>query len=237
MAINSISYGSNTYTFTLPYGTCSTSASTKAKTVSVGSFSLTTGARILIKFTVTNTASSPTLNVNSTGAKSIMYRGSAISAGYLAANRVYEFVYDGTDWELIGDIDTNTTYSLSSFGVTATAAEINALPDHTHTVSHTPAGTVSKPTFTGSAVTSGKPDTTNVTTIYSITGVGSVPTLTASVANKCLTLTFTAGSVPTRSSAISMPNTNHTHSVTAKGSVSQPTFTGTAATLTSSTPK
>ena len=37
-----------------------------------------------------------------------MYRGSAISAGHLAANRVYVFIYDGTDWELVGDIDTNS---------------------------------------------------------------------------------------------------------------------------------
>lgn len=90
------------------YGTCSTDASTAAKVVSLASFSLVTGARIMVKFTVTNTASSPTLNVNSTGAKSIMYRGSAISAGYLAANRVYEFVYDGTNYELVGDINTDT---------------------------------------------------------------------------------------------------------------------------------
>ena len=57
---------------------------------------------------MTNTAASPTLNVNGTGAKPIVYRGSAIAAGYLAANRVYEFVYDGTNYALVGDIDTNT---------------------------------------------------------------------------------------------------------------------------------
>ena len=93
------------------YGTCSTAAATAAKTVALTSFTLVTGARVQVKFTVTNTASSPTLNVNSTGAKAIMYRGSAISAGYLAANRVYEFVYDGTNWELIGDINTDHTYT------------------------------------------------------------------------------------------------------------------------------
>lgn len=93
------------------YGTCSTAAATATKTVALTSFTLVTGARVQVKFTVTNTASSPTLNVNSTGAKNIMYRGSAISAGYLAANRVYEFVYDGTNWELVGDINTDTIYS------------------------------------------------------------------------------------------------------------------------------
>ena len=96
------------------FGTCSTAAATAAKVVSCTGFTLTAGAMITVKFSATNTATSPTLNVNSTGAKAIMYRGSAISAGYLAANRVYTFVYDGTDYELIGDIntDTNTTYNL-----------------------------------------------------------------------------------------------------------------------------
>ena len=95
------------------YGTCSTAAGTAAKTVNLTGFTLATGAIVTVKFTVTNTAANPTLNVNGTGAKAIMYRGSAISAGYLAANRVYIFVYDGTDYELIGDIntDTNTTYN------------------------------------------------------------------------------------------------------------------------------
>ena len=94
------------------YGTCSTATATAAKTVALTGFKLVTGSRIAVKFTVTNTASSPTLNVNSTGAKAIVYRGSAISAGYLAANRVYEFIYDGTDYELIGDINTDTVYTL-----------------------------------------------------------------------------------------------------------------------------
>ena len=93
------------------FGTCSTAAGTAAKTVDLTDFTLATGSRIAVKFTVTNTATNPTLNVNGTGAKAIMYRGSGIGTGYLAANRVYEFVYDGTDYELVGDLDTNTTYS------------------------------------------------------------------------------------------------------------------------------
>lgn len=96
------------------YGTCDTVASTAAKTVSLSNYSLSTGSRIVVKFTVTNTAANPTLNVNNTGAKPIVYRGSAISAGYLAANRVYEFVYDGTNWNLMGDLDTNNTYTANT---------------------------------------------------------------------------------------------------------------------------
>ena len=92
------------------YGTCSTAAATAAKTVACSGFTLVTGAEITVKFTVTNTAASPTLNVNSTGAKAIYYRGAAITAGHLAANRTYTFRYNGTQYELVGDIDTNTTY-------------------------------------------------------------------------------------------------------------------------------
>ena len=156
---------------------------------------------------------------------------------------------------LSGDVSGSTTFD-GSENVTINTTVAGAISS----TSITPAGTVSQPTFTGTAhshtfagksVTSEKPDTTNVTTIYSITGVGSLPShtytapsLTSSVENQCLTLTFNAGShsfsagtLPTRE-AISMPNTNHTHSVTATGTigsttaggtVSQPTFTGTAA--------
>ena len=93
------------------FGTCATEAATAAKVVTLAGFTLVAGARVAVKFTVTNTAANPTLNVNGSGAKPVYYRGAAIATGYLAAKRVYEFVYDGTNYELIGDIDTNTTYS------------------------------------------------------------------------------------------------------------------------------
>lgn len=95
-----------------PYGTCSTAAGTAAKTVACTDFVLATGVEIAVKFTVTNTAANPTLNVNGTGAKAIYYRGAAISAGYLAANRTYTFRYNGTQYDLVGDI--NTTYSAAT---------------------------------------------------------------------------------------------------------------------------
>lgn len=123
--INGMSFDGSANRFN--YGTCSTAAGTAAKTVACSGFSLATGAEITVKFTVTNTASGPTLNVNSTGAKPIYYNGAAISAGYLKANKTYSFRYNGTQYDLVGDVDTNTTYSLSSLGVTATAAELNKL--------------------------------------------------------------------------------------------------------------
>lgn len=90
------------------YGTCSTAAATAAKTVACSNWKLVTGAFITVLFTVTNTASNPTLNVNNTGAKRIQYRNATINPEYLAANRVYIFVYDGSAYELIGDINTDT---------------------------------------------------------------------------------------------------------------------------------
>ena len=109
------------------YGVCSTAAATAAKVVACTGFALKTGARIAVKFTVTNTvtptAAAPlTLNVNNTGAKNIFYHGSAAFTGsYLSANRVIEFIYDGTQYAVVGDWDTNTRYS-NMKGATASEA-------------------------------------------------------------------------------------------------------------------
>ena len=84
-----------------PYGTCSTIASTAAKVVSITGFTLCTGATVLVKFTQVNTAPNPTLNINSTGAKPIK----AINGWSMVTdpNIYYEFLYDGTNWNLIGE--------------------------------------------------------------------------------------------------------------------------------------
>ena len=110
------------------YGTCGTAAATAAKVVACTGFKLVTGARIIVKFTVTNTAANPTLNVNGSGAKAIQYRGSAISAGYLAANRTLEFVYDGSAYQLVGDLDTNTTYAAFKAATASAAGGAGLVP-------------------------------------------------------------------------------------------------------------
>lgn len=86
------------------YGTCSTAADTAAKTVACTGYALITGSEITVKFSNTNTAVNPTLNVNSTGAKAIYYRGDAITAGFLTAAHTYTFRYNGSQYELVGDI-------------------------------------------------------------------------------------------------------------------------------------
>ena len=97
-----------------------------------------------------------------------------------------------------------------------------------------------KHTFTGSEVTSKAASTTSghTASIYSITGVGTLPShtytapsLSGSVSNRCLTLTwsagshsFSAGTLPTRSSsAYTVSTSSHTHGVTAAGSLGTPT--------------
>ena len=128
------------------YATCATAGATAAKTATISGFTLTTGIHVFVKFTVTNTAAvaSLTLNVSDTGAKAMKYRGGNLPAvGTLSASRVYEFIYDGTNWELVGDLDTNTQTVTGVKGnaessyrtgqVNLTAANIGAsASDHTH---------------------------------------------------------------------------------------------------------
>lgn len=85
------------------YGTCATSASTTAKSVTLarGTLNFTAGARIAIKFSYTNTASAPTLTVNGT-VKNIKYIDADGNVStpliWWNAGDIAEFTYDGTQW-------------------------------------------------------------------------------------------------------------------------------------------
>lgn len=115
------------------HGTCSTSAATTAKVVTCSGFTLATGAKIAVKFTYANTASSPTLNVNSTGAISIRQIGAAAASGAWAASEVCLFEYDGTYWNLIkasvtlSNITGTLAISKGGTGSTTASAALSAL--------------------------------------------------------------------------------------------------------------
>lgn len=114
------------------YGECSTVAATTTKVVSCTGFTKAAGAWIAVKFTVTNTGAvgSLQLNVNDTGGAPIKYRNADLpSAGTLAANRVYLFVYDGTNYQLIGDLDTDndTDINMRQTLITTTDAKLRPL--------------------------------------------------------------------------------------------------------------
>lgn len=98
------------------FGTCSTGASIAAKTVSISNFVQMTGARAIVRFTNGNTVANPTLNISNTGAKPIYYKNAAITADTpFDANSIYEFVYDGIQYELIGHLCVGG--SVAPFGV------------------------------------------------------------------------------------------------------------------------
>lgn len=83
------------------YGTCSTAATTAAKTVSITDYTLVTGGVITVKFTYAVPANA-TLNVTSKGAKSIKFNGANIVAGIIGAGDTALLMYDGTAYDVIG---------------------------------------------------------------------------------------------------------------------------------------
>lgn len=91
------------------YTTSSTAGDVAAKVATLANFQLATGSIVYLRLSNTNTAANPTLNVNSTGTKAIQYRGAAVEAGTLAAGRTYCLVYDGTAYQIVGDLDTGLT--------------------------------------------------------------------------------------------------------------------------------
>lgn len=110
------------------YAVCSTAAGTAEKTITLENFELVTGADLLVHFTVTNTAANPTLNVNNTGAKPIRYKAKAISAGSLTAGSTHAFVCAGGSYELVGDLDTNTTYAVFTKATASAAGKAGLVP-------------------------------------------------------------------------------------------------------------
>lgn len=113
--IDSLAFGESSYVLSIPFGTCTTSASTGAKTVTVENWVGTldeesVGARVAVKFVESNTANFPTLDVNDTGPLQMRYCGLIFpTTQNWPAGAVVEFVYDGTYWNIVGTIKDNNT--------------------------------------------------------------------------------------------------------------------------------
>ena len=82
------------------YGICDTAASTVDKISTIEKWYLRKGSIAVIKF-ANNVPASATLNISSTGAKNIRYKGSNIIADIIAAGDTATFIYDGTYYQLI----------------------------------------------------------------------------------------------------------------------------------------
>ena len=100
------------------FGECKTAADVAEKAVVCPAFEKVAGAKIIVKFTTANTADNATLNVNNTGAALVTYQGAAIGKSQLSAGKLRLFMFDGTNYEFVGD--TNTTHNTFS-GATAEA--------------------------------------------------------------------------------------------------------------------
>jgi len=99
-----------------------------------------------------------------------------------------------------------------------TAAGTVAISKGTGTANYTPEGTVAAPTI--SVKTAG-----STTTVNSITDVGTLPTLTTTVANEVLTIGFDRGALPTKGANTTVKTGDAAYQATA------PAFTGTGAEL------
>ena len=95
---------------------CSTNASTVAKTATaMDGFSLDSNLSFKIIFTNGNTASSPTLNLNSTGAKSLTTTTSDYT---LVKNMLYDCYYNGTSYVLDNTVTVHTANTSNPHKVT-----------------------------------------------------------------------------------------------------------------------
>lgn len=131
------------------YATSSSSSSTSAKTATVQEpegFELKEGVVVSVNFTNANTASSPTLNVNSTGAKSIRTLGT--SSAYWAAGQTVLFVYDGTYWQVASAPVWASTVTVGN------PASRNVYVDGTHVAIRN--GTTEYSTFDANNITLGR---------------------------------------------------------------------------------
>ena len=181
----------------------------------------------------------------------IVINGEDVTAkkGDIANYGSKEFIFSGIVWQEFGD--------MGALGALAYKDEASG--------SYQPGGTVSQPTFTGTAeavsvsatyTPTGSINTPTITvtpittTVNSITDVGTLPTLTTTVTDENLTLSWSAGTLPTKasdttvatgiqsavSSALTFTGDEDTidsdGSFTPHGTVSQPTFTGTTKTVT-----
>ena len=114
------------------YGICNTAAIEPAKTANIPGFYLNPGTTVHIKFNNANSATSPTLNISSTGAKPIIqYNNTPVgiideTTGW-QAGAILTLTYDGTSWVRDQGYNTNTWHALS----TSQAGYVSQAPNDT----------------------------------------------------------------------------------------------------------
>ena len=79
-----------------------TNGTASAITATITNFDLTAGVTITLQIRTSNTANA-TLAINGGTAKAIYYQGSAIEATILKQGYIYNLVYDGNIWHVLGE--------------------------------------------------------------------------------------------------------------------------------------
>ena len=158
------------------WGTCTTAADISAKVATVDDFTLVTGASVLLLVSsTTNSAASPTLNVNSTGSRAIVDKNGIALTSTTAPlfGGLCLLVYNGANWVLLDSMgnsslsgsvklsDSTSSSSAASAGVAATPKAAKAAYDLADTKAV-------KVLYTG----------TLTTTNWTATGTGYTQTLT-----------------------------------------------------------
>lgn len=136
------------------------------------------------KFTPAGTV---TVTTNATTNKTATVAPAATGeATYTPAGTVTKPTFTGS-----ATTSTGTYTPAGSVGLTTTNKTAEVSKAATGTATYTPEGTVAAPTI--SVKTAG-----STTTVNSITAVGSLPSMTTTVANEVLTIGFDAGTLPTK---------------------------------------
>jgi hypothetical protein len=94
--------------FALKYAAyLATATGTDTYAISISGLTMATGLRLRVLFTNANTGAS-TLNLNATGAQAIRKNGStALVSGDISAGQILELVFDGTNFQIIGNISSS----------------------------------------------------------------------------------------------------------------------------------
>lgn len=110
------------------YGTCTTPTATQDKAVTLANYTLTVGGFVAVKFTYAVGANAR-MNIRTRGVKPIFCNGSAIKDGMIQADDTAFFIYDGTNYILLGTTKSSlnstpvTLYSGNSSGSNITLSE------------------------------------------------------------------------------------------------------------------
>ena len=102
---NVVKYTESNY----PYGVCTTNGDVASKTVTCNNFTLTEGIRFTVKFTNDNTATNPTLTVNSENPYPIYYKGTSITNSLITANTLITFRFNGEEYDVVGEFGTSSS--------------------------------------------------------------------------------------------------------------------------------